>query len=97
MELQPVSRHQSTHSVEEVMHELEMKHASQEVVMGRVLNEMQRGFAVGIAGTTSGGCIFDTTSCDRRCRVLPAQCMQSIDCTAHRCTAAILCQEHAVA
>lgn len=50
MELEPVSRHQSAHTIREVMKELELKHASQEVVMGRVLNEMQRGYAVGIAG-----------------------------------------------
>ena len=50
MDLEPVSRHRSSHSMHEVMKELELKHATQEVVMGRVLNEMQRGYAVGIAG-----------------------------------------------
>lgn len=50
MQLRPVSRATGMHSIREVMQELQMKHAKQEVVMGRVLNEMHRGYAVGIAG-----------------------------------------------
>lgn len=100
MDLEPVSRHQTAHSIREVMQELTMKHATREVVMGRVLNEMQRGYAVGIAGMTfcvdflvSSGCLHPHNA--RRCCVLPAQCVQPTDRAANWCAAALLCQEPA--
>ena len=52
MQLRPVPRTVGLHTVRDVMKELAVKHARSEVVMGRVLNEMHRGYAVGIAGTS---------------------------------------------